>query len=29
MPASIVADPAALDAWVARAITHVRTLAPK
>lgn len=29
LPASIVADPAALDAWVARAIAHVRTLAPK
>ena len=29
LPASVVADPAALDAWVARAIAHVRTLAPK
>lgn len=29
LPASIVADPAALDAWIARAIANVRTLAPK
>ncbi len=29
LPASIVADPAALDGWIARAIAHVRTLAPK
>jgi len=29
LPASIIADPAALDAWIARAIAHVGTLAPK
>jgi hypothetical protein len=29
LPPSVVADPASLDAWVARAIAHVRTLAPK
>ena len=29
LPGSIVADPAALDAWVARAMAHVRTLTPK
>jgi hypothetical protein len=29
LPATIVADPASLDAWIARAIANVRTLAPK
>jgi TfoX/Sxy family transcriptional regulator of competence genes len=29
LPQSIIDDPAALDGWVARAIAHVRTLAPK
>jgi hypothetical protein len=29
LPQSIIDDPAALDRWVARAIAHVRTLAPK
>ena len=29
LPGSIIADPAALDAWIARAIANVRTLAPK
>jgi TfoX/Sxy family transcriptional regulator of competence genes len=29
LPADVAADPAALDAWVDRAITHVRTLPPK
>ena len=29
LPDSIVGDPAALDAWIARAIAHARTLAPK
>jgi len=29
LPASIIADPAALGAWIARAIANVRTLAPK
>ena len=29
LPAAMVADPAALDAWVDRAIAHVRTLPPK
>jgi hypothetical protein len=29
LPASIIADPAALDAWIGRAIATVRTLAPK
>ena len=29
LPASIVADPAALDGWIARAIANVRTLKPK
>jgi hypothetical protein len=29
LPGSIVGDPAALDAWIARAIAHARTLAPK
>ncbi len=29
VPAALVADPTALDAWVDRAIAHVRTLPPK
>jgi TfoX/Sxy family transcriptional regulator of competence genes len=29
LPDSIVGDPAALDAWIVRAIAHARTLAPK
>ena len=29
LPASILADPAALDDWIARAIANVRTLTPK
>jgi hypothetical protein len=29
LPASIIADTAALDGWIARAIANVRTLAPK
>ncbi len=29
LPGAIIADPDALDAWIARAISHVRTLAPK
>jgi TfoX/Sxy family transcriptional regulator of competence genes len=29
LPAVLVADPSALDAWVDRAIAHVRTLPPK
>ena len=29
LPAPIIADEAALDAWIVRAIAHVRTLAPK
>ena len=29
LTATIVADPASLDAWIARAIANVRTLAPK
>jgi TfoX/Sxy family transcriptional regulator of competence genes len=29
LPASIIGDPAALDAWIARAISNVRSLAPK
>jgi TfoX/Sxy family transcriptional regulator of competence genes len=29
LPATIIADPDALDAWIARAIANVRTLAPK
>ncbi len=29
LPADVVADPTALDAWVDRAIAHVRTLPPK
>ena len=29
LPASIIADPAALDGWIARAIANVRTLAPR
>ncbi len=29
LPDAIIADPAALDAWIARAVANVRTLAPK
>jgi TfoX/Sxy family transcriptional regulator of competence genes len=29
LPAAVVADPAAVEAWVDRAIAHVRTLPPK
>jgi len=29
VPADVVADDAALDGWIARAIAHVRTLPPK
>lgn len=29
LPAAIIADPAALDSWILRAIAHVRTLTPK
>ena len=29
IPATIIADPAALDPWIVRAIAHVRTLTPK
>jgi len=29
LPAGLAADPPALDAWVDRAIAHVRTLPPK
>jgi len=29
LPASVILDPGALDAWIARAIANVRALAPK
>jgi hypothetical protein len=29
LPAAIIADQAALNTWIARAIAHVRTLTPK